>query len=44
MGDTAFCTYESINAETRLCVNSVSMYRDTNWPAFTAQNVLVSND
>lgn len=42
MEDTAFHTYQSINAETQLCVNCVSMYTDINWPAFTAHTVLVS--
>lgn len=42
MKDTAFHTYQSINAETQLCVNCFSMYMDINWPAFTAHTVLVS--
>lgn len=42
MEDTAFHTYQSISAETQLCVNCFSMYIGTNWPAFTAHTVLVS--
>lgn len=42
MKDTAFHTYQSINAETQFSVNCFSMYMDINWPAFTAHTVLVS--